>query len=308
MFHFEDSGGVGPPGSSPQSARERWIDVRPEEGGLNLHVWEWAGAGPPFVLLHGLASNARTWDGVAAGLAAAGRRVIAVDQRGHGLSDKPAHGYGFSSVTGDLARLLDILALEAPILVGQSWGGNVVLAFAADYPGRARHLVFVDGGFLDLQMRPDAAWEHVARDLRPPDLTGFLRAALKKRIWAVHPDWTEAGVEATLANFETQPDGTVRPWLTLDRHMEILRALWEQRPDTIYGQVTTPVLIVVAEDDRDPAWLALKRRQAEKAARLLPNATLRYYSQSDHDIHVQKPAALADLLVAETPLSEESGT
>ena len=222
MFHFEKPDGASLPDISAQGAIERWIDVRPDAGGLRLHVREWAGAGPPFVLLHGLASNARTWDGVAAELAAAGRRVIAVDQRGHGLSDKPAHGYDFPSVTGDLVRLLDVLALEAPILVGQSWGGNVVLAFAAAYPARARQLVFVDGGFLDLQMRPEASWEHVARDLRPPDLTGFARAALKKRIGAVHPDWTEAGVEATLANFETLPDGTVRPWLTLDRHMEIL--------------------------------------------------------------------------------------
>ena len=99
---------------------------------------------------------------------------------------------------------------------------------------------FVDGGYLDLQARPEATWETVADQLRPPNLAGTPRAHLKERIWAMHPDWTEAGVEATLANFETLPDGTVRPWLNLERHMRILRALWEQRPGQLYAQVPAP--------------------------------------------------------------------
>ena len=37
-----------------------------------------------------------------------------------------------------------------------------------------------------------------------------------------------------MANFETLEDGTIRPWLTLDRHMQILRALWDQKPSQLY--------------------------------------------------------------------------
>ena len=54
--------------------------------GVRLHARDWGGDGPPVILLHGLASNCRIWDGVAPLLAAAGFRTVAVDQRGHGES------------------------------------------------------------------------------------------------------------------------------------------------------------------------------------------------------------------------------
>ena len=60
--------------------------------GVSLHARDWGGNGQAVVLLHGLASNARIWDGVAPRLAGAGLRVVALDQRGHGASDQPASG------------------------------------------------------------------------------------------------------------------------------------------------------------------------------------------------------------------------
>ena len=70
----------------------------PVTGGVHLHAHRWDGTGRPFVLVHGLASNARLWDGVAARLADAGHRVVAVDLRGHGRSDKPDDGYDIATV------------------------------------------------------------------------------------------------------------------------------------------------------------------------------------------------------------------
>ncbi len=265
--------------------------------GLKLHVREWPGQAVPFVLLHGLSSNSRTWDGVAERLAAAGHRVLAVDQRGHGLSDKPENGYDFATITADLARLLPALGLNRPILVGQSWGGNVLLEFGARYPGLAAGLGFVDGGFLDLQARPDATWEKMSAQLKPPDLLGTPRDSLKRRLQAAHPDWSEAGLEATLANFETLPDGTVRPWLSLDRHMAILRAMWEQRPPELYPQVAEPVLVCAARDANSPDWTALKTRQVAALQAGLRRHTVHWFDQTSHDIHVHRPDALADLLL-----------
>ena len=127
---------------------DQWISLTDTVPPLTLHVREWrhddadsnpgvdGSAKPPFVLVHGLASNARTWDEVAPILAANGHRVIAVDQRGHGLSDKPEGAYDFAAVTADLHALLDELELEKPIIAGQSWGGNVALAFGARDPHR----------------------------------------------------------------------------------------------------------------------------------------------------------------------------
>jgi pimeloyl-ACP methyl ester carboxylesterase len=282
--------------ADPQFPIENRVAIR---SNVALNVRHWPGDGPPFVLLHGLASNARTWDGVAQTLAQAGHDVYAVDQRGHGRSDKPDTGYGFATVTEDLALLLEALSLDAPLVAGQSWGGNVVLAFGAAYPNRARGLCFVDGGFLDLQARPENTWERVSVDLRPPNLVGTPAEGLRQRMRTYHPDWTDAGIEATLNNFEILADGTIRPRLTLDRHMEILRALWEQRPGGLYGKVTAPVVICPATSSSSPEWSERKRVQVAAAAESLARVTVHWFEETDHDIHVQKPGALAGVMVGE---------
>ena len=274
---------------------DRMVQIRTDPQSLALHVREWPGDRQPFVLVHGLASNARTWDQVAARLAADGHRVIAVDQRGHGLADKPDDGYDFATVAEDLCLLMDELGVDAPILAGQSWGGNVALVFGAVYPERAAGLAFVDGGFIDMQMRPNAAWEQVAVDLRPPSLLGIPRVDIAARMRHFHPEWDEAGLEGALANFETLADGTIRPWLTLERHMTILRALWEQRPGVFYPLVQAPVVIAAAADHRNPEWMAIKAAQVAAAAEALPRASVHWFEETDHDIHMHRPAALVDL-------------
>lgn len=286
----------------PNSPEIKRILVRED---LELHVLYWRGERRPFVLLHGLASNARTWAAVAGYLQAAGHAVYAVDQRGHGRSDKPSSdsdasaggGYSIPIVAEDLALLCDTLLLRTPIIAGQSWGGNVVLEFGARYVARAAGLVMVDGGFLDLQARPDVTWEKIADQLRPPPLAGTQRSALRQRLASWHPDWSEEGIEATLDNFETLPDGTIRPWLTLDRHMRVLRSLWDQRPPQLYGLVQTPVLIAAADDADNPEWRALKHRQVAAAAASLPNVEVHWFADTAHDIHVHRPDALAALML-----------
>lgn len=282
---------------------ERWVRPSPAEP-MRLHVLEWPGAGRTFVLLHGLASNATTWSAVARELAAHGHRVLAVDQRGHGRSDKPESGYNFATIVADLAGLLDALDVADPVIVGQSWGGNVVLAFGAWHVRRAHRLVFVDGGFLDLRARPGMSWERIAADLRPPDLTGMPRVLLAERIRSFHPEWPEEGIEATLGNFEALADGTVRPWLTLDRHMRILRSLWEQRPVELYPLVERPVAIAVAEDAGNPEWVAVKRSQVAAAEAGLRHVRVHWFADTAHDIHVHRPAELAALLL-EAPTAAE---
>lgn len=278
--------------------RVRWVQPSANDP-MRLHILEWPGSGRPFVLLHGLASNATTWLAVAGALAAHGQRVLAVDQRGHGRSDKPNDGYDFATVVADLSGLLDVLEIDAPVVVGQSWGGNVVLAFGATHRRRAHRLVFVDGGFLDLQARPGTSWERIATELRPPDLAGMPRALLAERIRSFHPEWPDEGIEATLGNFEVLADGTVRPWLTLERHMHILRALWEQRPTELYPLVERPVTIAVAEDSSTPEWTAVKRSQVAAAAAGLQAVHVHWYADTAHDIHVHRPAELAELLLEE---------
>jgi pimeloyl-ACP methyl ester carboxylesterase len=274
--------------------RDRYIQL-PE---LRLHIREWAPTSPDhgrtFVLLHGLSSNARTWDQVAAALSAAGYPVFAVDQRGHGLSDKPADGYDFETITADLKALLEALSLENPVLAGQSWGGNVVLAFTARYPEIPAGLVFVDGGYINLrQLGP---WEQVAEELRPPKLAGTPGSQIAARIGQMHPAWVPYGVEMTLGNFEHLPDGTVRPWLALENHLAILRALYDQDVTALYPQVRVPVLICAAGDntkrtDRKLSNIAL-------AEQSLVEVEVVWFPGAAHDIHVDRPGPLTETILS----------
>lgn len=274
---------------------DRLVDI-----GIRLRVRQWPGWGRPFVLLHGLASNCRTWDRVAEHLHAAGHPVAAVDQRGHGLSDKPSTGYGLETVAADVARLVENIGWSAPILVGQSWGGTVVLQAASLHAGLAHGVGCVDGGFLDLHRFPDPSWEAVSLRLKPPDLLGTPRSALEKTLRRYHPEWDAAGIQATLGNFETLEDGTVRPWLSLEHHMTIVRSLWELDVPALLSRVTEPVLLCVAEGAGIPS--KLRRDQVAAAEASLRSCTVRRFPGADHDIHVHRPRQLAAALL------EESGT
>lgn len=258
-----------------------------------LHVREWTGDGVCFVLLHGLASNARLWDGVAGELAAAGHRVVAVDQRGHGRADKPDDGYDMTTVTDDLAQLLDALSADRPVVVGQSWGGNVVVEFAARFPGVARGIGCVDGGAIALRREfPD--WDRCAELLRPPALAGTPVALIERWLRDAHPDWPEAGIVGTLANFEVRADATVAPWLTLERHLAVLRGLWEHDPFDRFPHVTEPVLFLGAEpaDGHRPA----RHAGVDEAVRVLTGAGVDArvdWLTGDHDLHAQHPVQVA---------------
>ncbi|MCB2179548.1 alpha/beta hydrolase [bacterium] len=276
-------------------AKIRWFAL--EEVRLHARVWlpEVEDASKPiFLLYHGLSSNSLTWKLVAERLASAGYPVIAVDQRGHGPSDKPESGYDFATVAGEVRQVIEQLAPRKVILAGQSWGGNVMLEVAARYPGVALGYVFVDGGFLNLRGR--GSWEQVSQALRPPALVGLRRTALAERISQMHPEWVPDGVEMTLGNLETLPDGTVRPWLSLDRHMQILRAIYDQDVASLFPKVQEPVLICPAE--QGPLPVEEKRQLVQAAANAIPQAEVVWFHNTAHDIHVDRPDELANAMLA----------
>lgn len=276
------------------SPADRWIDLP----GLRLHAREWLppqadNARPSFLLYHGLSSNASTWELVASGLASRGYRVLAVNQRGHGLSGKPDSGYDFLTLTGDVRQVIDHVGLTNPIIAGQSWGGNVALEFAARFPGLARGYVFVDGGFLSL--RSKGTWDEVSRELTPPDLRGLSLNTVREMIKTRHPNWDPDGIALTLKNLQILPDGTVRPWLTLDRHMMILKALYDQDVVSLFAQVMEPVLICAAGDGS--AMMDTKTDQVEQAAGLIPRSEVVWFEETAHDIHVDRPEDLVQSML-----------
>jgi pimeloyl-ACP methyl ester carboxylesterase len=254
------------------------------------------GAEPPVLLVHGLASNARLWDGVASRLADAGHPVAAVDQRGHGLSDKPETGYDFETLTSDLRAITAALGWDGRLVTaaGQSWGGNVVLEFAARHHGVVGALALVDGGTIELRHR-FADWSTCEAALAPPALAGTPVASFEKLLRTQHPEWPEEGIAATLANMEILPDGTIRPWLSRQNHMRILRNLWEHRPSDVYASISVPVVMIMADDEANPRWIAGKRDEVARAAASLPRSTA-HWVVGDHDLHAQHPDEVAKLI------------
>lgn len=253
----------------------------------------------PFLLVHGLASNARMWDGVAADLAAAGHPVVAVDQRGHGRSDKPDHGYDFATVVGDLVALIEALGWRRPVVAGQSWGGNVAIELAATHPELLGAVAAVDGGFIELSGR-FASWMECLDVLAPPRLLGTPAATVEGWMRSNHADWPETGIAGSMANFEILPDGTIAPWLTFERHLMILEALYLHRPSLRFPQVRVPALLVPA-DTGDVAWTHDKQVAVDEAIAALRHGRAHWFSPADHDIHAQHPAELARVLLDFAP-------
>ncbi|HET9690180.1 MAG TPA: alpha/beta hydrolase [Acidimicrobiales bacterium] len=252
----------------------------------------------PVLAVHGLASNARMWDGVAARLAEAGHTVAAVDQRGHGRSDKPEGGYDFATLTGDLLAVLDDLGWDdparPPVVAGQSWGGNVAVELAARHPARVGGLVLVDGGTIELSGR-FADWPTCEAALAPPAFEGVPYDELSARMRRMHADWPPEGIEGQLANLERLPDGTARPWLSRANHLRILRHLWDHHPSSRWPLLQMPVLVVAAGTPDGGRADAAKREEVDRAVRALPAARA-VWVDGDHDLHAQHPDRIASLI------------
>ena len=290
-----------------KSDQVRPVDERVALGGISLRVLRWQAqpvfdraeeALPSFLLVHGLASNARLWDGMARRLAQAGRSSVAVDLRGHGHSDKPDTGYDFATISKDLEALIHTLGLDRPIVAGQSWGASVVLDLAVRKPDLVRGIVLVDGGLTNMK---DAfpTWDVCWQRLAPPSLVGLPLEAVEGYFRTNHADWAEEGIEGSLGNFEIRPDNTIAPWLTRDRHKAILEAMWNQRTSDLWRDLRVPALIVPV-DGGENDWTTAKRAGVESAlaaARATGTPVRVEWFRGDHDIHAQRPAELASAIL-----------
>jgi pimeloyl-ACP methyl ester carboxylesterase len=116
----------------------RYVDT----GGLRQHVVT-GGEGPPLLLVHGWPQTWYAWRLVMPGLAR-DFTVIAPDQRGCGLSGKPADGYDTGTLAGDLAALMDALGHDRFAVAGHDTGMWIGYALAADHPGRVARLAVAE--------------------------------------------------------------------------------------------------------------------------------------------------------------------
>lgn len=265
--------------------------------GMSFHYRDWGGAGVPLVLLHGLASTSHIWD-LTAPLLAQEFRVLALDQRGHGTTAKPDTGYDFKTFVGDLRAFVRETGLERPVVIGHSWGGNVALEYGATFPAEPRGLVLLDGGMFEPQAY--MSWEETRERLAPPPLAGTPLADFKARLRSfVGEDFLTPEVEAIiLENFELDAEEHIYPRLSFERHLKIVRAMWEQRPSQLYERVECPVLVLPArwQGRDDPERLAVKAREVALAEKLLRDVQVVWFDDSLHDVPLQRPQEVADTI------------
>jgi pimeloyl-ACP methyl ester carboxylesterase len=266
-------------------------------------AWEPEDNGKSVLLLHGLASNARIWDKVGPLLSANGYRAIAPDQRGHGLTDKPDTGYEFGQLSGDVFAGLDAWHLQRPLLIGHSWGANVVLDYAARFPVgplAPRGIVLVDGGVARIKDSAENTWEQVSERLKPPQLAGMPVEEFLDKVKLGQPGWLpdDESQQIILANFEIQADETIAPRLTLDRHLQILRVMWEFEVYEILRKVRCPVLAILAQPSQpeNNEFYQLKLKGIESAKLANPSLQVFWMPDAIHDIPLQRPEALVELI------------
>ncbi len=115
-----------------------------DSAGIKIHYQD-AGAGEVVILVHGFASTAdHNWGGTGwIAMLSVKYRVIALDVRGHGLSDKPhaPEAYGYASMGADVARLMDHLGIARALLMGYSMGASIAIELMLSHPDRFRAIV-----------------------------------------------------------------------------------------------------------------------------------------------------------------------
>src|SRR5262245_33417748 len=165
----------------PDGFKETFTSRYVDTGDVRLHVVT-GGEGPPLLLIHGWPQTWYAWRSVMPALAEH-YQVIAVDQRGIGLSDKPADGYDSATQAADMVAVMDALGHQRFSVYGTDTGMPIAYAVAADYRDRVERLVVSEaflpglgnGPFL-LERNPvvNARLWHLAFNQLPADVNEAL--------------------------------------------------------------------------------------------------------------------------------------
>ena len=247
--------------------------IKTRGDGIHIQLAVWEGKGKTILCVHGLTANCRCWDLIASELSPE-YRVIAMDLRGRGLSDKPDTGYAVMDHMGDILALLDEQGIASVTLLGHSLGAYISLAFAARYPERVAGLILMDGGGNLEQDR----WNRLAQAIAPS----------LDRLGQSYPSFEDYAAALTTVPF-------LQPWLTtlgeffryeienaqggigsmfhLANIQEEISHIHNLDVSRLYPCITCPVLVLRATDGIfTPDDVMLPRKTADQMAQEIPNA------------------------------------
>jgi pimeloyl-ACP methyl ester carboxylesterase len=162
-------------------------------------------------------ASGEEFDDVAKRLVAAGFRVVAVDGPGFGASPLlVADAYGLDALVAVVQRLVATLDLEPLVVMGHSWGGAIMVRYAAAHPTLVRAIVLLDSGHIDYADLPDVqagrpveAWveEVRERDGRRPEARGRAMHGLTERVSGAWPAIAEHEIPTLLFLATMPPHG-----------------------------------------------------------------------------------------------------
>jgi 3-oxoadipate enol-lactonase len=236
------------------------------------------GTGRPVVLIHALGLDRRMWREVAPALATRWR-VLAYDLRGHGHAAGAPKPFTLERFAADLGALLDALGLERAAVVGLSLGGVVAQYFTLANPERVSALSLVctmassQGAFLD---RAEAAErEGMAAQLEPTLRRWFTPRTLTENNWAV-----EYARDRILSTDVTDWAASWRALAGIDTQDRL-------------SEITAPTQVIAAEFDPSTPPELMRGLAAR-----IPNAHFHVVPGGGHMLSLEKPAELAELLLA----------
>jgi pimeloyl-ACP methyl ester carboxylesterase len=189
----------------------------------------------------------------------------------------------------DVAYAISELGLQAPVVVGHSWGATIALELVGTRPGSASGLVFIDG---PVQSAANLfSWEEAQKLMQPP-LPRFASydAAVAESKRDFEGAWDEDLEPFVKARVVPDGDALVLT-LTAPVRLELLRSLYETQPDVLWPHVEVPAVALLAR--HGPARISRSKEQgARRLATLAPNVEVRWFD-SPHDIPLFMPAEVA---------------
>jgi pimeloyl-ACP methyl ester carboxylesterase len=242
------------------------------ESGVRLHYAEQGDpSGPAVILLHGYSDS---WFSFSRVLPALPRtwRVIALDQRGHGESDKPSAGYTMRELAADVVDFMDAMRIERATIVGHSMGSLVAQQVAAAAPARVERLVLVGSATTGRAIIDVDAFERTVRALSDPVPIEFIR---EFQVSTIHRPVPDAFLERVVAESRRLP---ARVW-----HGLMAGMLADGPAD---GLGAARIRTLVLRGDRDAIFPASEQ---DALLRLIPGARLRVYDETGHAPHWELP-------------------
>lgn len=237
------------------------------------------GEGPAMVLVHGLGSSGRDWEEQVEHFASR-YRVLRLDLRGHGRSERPPGPYHIAQFARDLAIFLRKTEAAPTHVVGLSMGGMVALELAAGAPELVRSLVVVNS-VADMQLHSlGDLWFYVSRRLTV-QLLGMRRVGrlLAPKLF-VKPTQDELRREFR------------RRWALNDKqaYLRSVDAIMRWTVEDRLHRIVAPVLVISADQDYTP--VAAKSRMAAQ----MRDAELVVVDDTRHALPVEKPEVFDELV------------